>query len=116
MVRQKQSTEDRSIFDGTPSGAPASTPPLGNHDRSMEMFIWQKLDTIEQRFILFSEKYGEHGAKLESINDRIQKSDAKLSEVHDSVKHAKYWMLGAFAVIGVVFAIYKLFESKIHFG
>lgn len=116
MVRQKQSPEDRSIFEGTPPGAPASTPSYGGNDRNMEMFIWQKLDTIEQRFILFSEKYGEHGAKLESINERLQKSDTKLSEVHDSVKHAKYWMFGAFAVIGVLFTLYKIFESKIHFG
>lgn len=80
------------------------------------MFVWQKLDTIEQRFVEFSEKYGRVDSKLDEIHRRIEKSESKLADMTDTVKHARSWILGVVAVCAVLFGAYKYFEQYVHFG
>ncbi len=106
MTAARQSTSNTKIAVDNPASQPSDSHGSGS---DYTLFIWQKLDTIEKRFVDFSEKYGRMDAKLDEIHRRIEKSESKLSEVADVVKQARSWALGALAVLaGLSALLYKL--------
>jgi len=76
-------------------------------------FIWQKLESMDNRLGEMSEKYGQLVERTTNLSAKVDQAALDAASTKEIVKSVKIYGLAIITIIGLIFAAYQLIESHI---
>jgi outer membrane murein-binding lipoprotein Lpp len=102
MVRQKSNDAQGALLDGTPSGAPASTPSYGGHDHSFTL----------QAIMEMHKCVGNLQASTDNLTTSIQELSKRVDGMNEKLSGVTHKMYAAGVVLAILVAIGGFIVSK----
>lgn len=72
------------------------------------VFIWQKLNSLDDRLAGLCENFGRVETKLDAVHDRVEKLESKVSRLERTILIVGGILTGGGAIIAIGWAVYKV--------